>query len=1487
MPYSTPHRSSSSTCEGEVLGTYKRLCVPDVVPNASLQARISSFMSIFATDMGRKDDENKASTTELGSHANMIVVGAQATIIQQSGRSAEVRAFSDECSKLEKIPIVDAVIAYDCPYAMKTYLLIVRNALHVPSMAHNLIPPFVMREAGLVVNDVPKIHCGDGVTRESHCIIVKEPSLRIPLHLDGVFSCFNTRALNTEEQTNCDEYEYVMLSPAGVWDPHDETYASNEDSFLDWQGEMIYPEPKRRKIIDERDYIDISVTEARYETAIDAVVAGNDVTYVTDDESQASETQQESYDMFNMDQDDPIRANICDLSALFDESYLQQLLEDRVAESKIGMAIGSMNAANPQDDMDCELFDSAVSAAHAERPKGVSKELLMKVWRIPENEARRTLEVTTQLNQQDADSNLSRRFGTNDRMLRYRRINSLFYSDTFFTKPKLVSVRGFSCMQLFVSDKGFMKVYGMKSAKEFPQALKLFCKEVGVPRALVVDPHKSNKSVEVRAFCHKIGSTLRVLEENTQHADRAELYIGLLKEAVRKDMREMHSPLRLWCHCAERRAQIFNLTAKNLFQLEGQNPHLATFGEMGDISNLCQFGWYEWCYFRQHNAGFPQMQEVLGRCLGPTKNEGNEMCQWVLQMNGEIVPRRSLRRLRAEEISVTNEAEASKRAQFDEAITKKLGNSFSAAPERRPSEAFHQEEDAANNWMYIPYEDDVEVSAPTPAADLFDASGKPVGQQSMTDTLINAEVLLPQGEEMQMAKVVRRCVDENGKVIGTFDNNPILNSMIYECEFPDGVTKQYAANIIAENILQSVDNQGYSSHMLDSIIDCKKNGSAITKDNAYITSKRGVRSLRQTTIGWDFQVLWKDGTKQWIPLKILKESNPVDIAEFVKSRGIADEPAFAWWVPYTLKKRDRIISAINSRVRKKTHKFGLEVPTSIEDARRIDKENDNTFWQEAIAKEMYNVSIAFKILEDNENLPVGYSKTSGHLVFDVKMDFTRKARWVKDGHKHPDPESSSYAGVVSRESIRIMLTWAALHEVDIMAADIRNAYLQAPTSEKHYVICGLEFGLEHLGKRALVVRALYGGKKAGHDFWKHLRSCMNYLGFESSKADPDVWFRPFTRADGTEIYEYVLLYCDDCLVISDNATSILRNEIGKYWNLKEESIKSPDIYLGGAMRKTTLDNGVEAWRFGSAQYVGAAVKNVESYLEKKGEKLAARASAPLPNNYRPEIDVTDELEGAEASYYMSLIGILRWMVELGRVDICVEVSMMSSHLALPRKGHLAALFHMFAYLKKHHNAEMVFDPTEPDIDEAQFPRENWSHTVYGEVKEEIPPNMPVPRGRAMRMRVYVDSDHAGESLTRRSRTGFIVFLNGAPIYWLSKKQTSCETSTFGSEFVAMKQASEFVRGLRYKLRMFGIQCQEPTFIYGDNQSVLANTTVPDSQLKKKSNSIAYHFVREGCARDEWRTTYVNTHDNPADLMTKPLPSGEKRNKFVRMLLWWL
>ena len=160
------------------------------------------------------------------------------------------------------------------------------------------------------------------------------------------------------------------------------------------------------------------------------------------------------------------------------------------------------------------------------------------------------------------------------------------------------------------------------------------------------------------------------------------------------------------------------------------------------------------------------------------------------------------------------------------------------------------------------------------------------------------------------------------------------------------------------------------------------------------------------------------------------------------------------------------------------------------------------------------------------------------------MDFTRKARWVLDGHKTPDPSGSTYAGVVSRESVRIAFTYAALNGLQVCAADIRNAYLQAPSSQKDYVICGPEFGLENVGKPALIHRALYGGKTAGRDFRNHLRACMHQLGYSPCLADPDVWMRPGLRSDGSECNEYILLYVDDALAIGVDAEKMLRNEVG-------------------------------------------------------------------------------------------------------------------------------------------------------------------------------------------------------------------------------------------------------------------------------------------------------------------------------------------------------
>ena len=138
-------------------------------------------------------------------------------------------------------------------------------------------------------------------------------------------------------------------------------------------------------------------------------------------------------------------------------------------------------------------------------------------------------------------------------------------------------------------------------------------------------------------------------------------------------------------------------------------------------------------------------------------------------------------------------------------------------------------------------------------------------------------------------------------------------------------------------------------------------------------------------------------------------------------------------------------------------------------------------------------------------------------------------------------------------------------------------------------------------------------------------------------------------------------------------------------------------------------------------------------------------------------------------------------------------------------------------------------------------------------------------------------------MSRRSRSGVLIYLNRSPIVWYSKRQNSVETSTFGSEFVALKAATELVVGLRYKLRMMGVPIDGATNVQVDNQSVVYNTTLPESTLKKKSNAIAYHYVRENVAADTIRIRFCRSEDNLADMLTKIQPGTTRRSLAGRVL----
>ena len=200
-------------------------------------------------------------------------------------------------------------------------------------------------------------------------------------------------------------------------------------------------------------------------------------------------------------------------------------------------------------------------------------------------------------------------------------------------------------------------------------------------------------------------------------------------------------------------------------------------------------------------------------------------------------------------------------------------------------------------------------------------------------------------------------------------------------------------------------------------------------------------------------------------------------------------------------------------------------------------------------------------------------------------------------------------------------------------------------------------------------------------------------------------------------------------------------------------------------------------------------------------------------------------------------------------------------------------------MKKGEHGRIVFDGSSPPVDDGLFNPVNPSEWIdfYPDAAEAIPPNMPPPRGRAVDLCCYVDADHAGNLMTRRSHTGIILYVNNTPIIWFSKRQNTVETSSFGSEFVALRIATEMIEALRYKLRMFGVPINGSTSVFCDNKSVVTNSSVPSSVLSKKHNSICYHRVREAQAAGTLQVGWIEGEYNKSDLMTKTTLSTSRRH----------
>jgi hypothetical protein len=197
----------------------------------------------------------------------------------------------------------------------------------------------------------------------------------------------------------------------------------------------------------------------------------------------------------------------------------------------------------------------------------------------------------------------------------------------------------------------------------------------------------------------------------------------------------------------------------------------------------------------------------------------------------------------------------------------------------------------------------------------------------------------------------------------------------------------------------------------------------------------------------------------------------------------------------------------------------------------------------------------------------------------------------------------------------------------------------------------------------------------------------------------------------------------------------------------------------------------------------------------------------------------------------------------------------------------------FWLFKIHDRSTMVFDHKYINWTDSDFAEYDWTG-FYNDTQEDIPPNAPKPRGHPVQINVFVDASHASNKLNRRLHTGILIYLNSSPTIWYSKSQKNVESSTFGSEFVALRIATEKIKGLLYKLRMLGVPLDGPAKVLVDNDTVIKNATIPSSSLQKRHDSTCYHYVREAVASKVMCVACIPSSENLADMFTKNFGSHQ-------------
>ena len=1045
---------------------------------------------------------------------------------------------------------------------------------------------------------------------------------------------------------------------------------------------------------------------------------------------------------------------------------------------------------------------------------------------------RETFKRTTQYVRLPGSEILKKRYKSPFPALNVYRREEPVAMDTVFSEVPAID-DGSTCAQLYVGTKSTVSdVYGMKSEKQLVNTLEDNIRERGAMKQLISDSAQSEIGKRILAILRTLCIPSWQSEPYQQHQNPCERRYQDIKRMTNTLLDRTGSLPSTWLLAMAYVCFLLNHTYNGSIR---SIPITVATGSTPDISPLLAFTWWEPVYYKVDDSKFPtDSREKRGRFVGIAENVGHSMTFKVLTDDTQRVICRSGIRSALDS--------SSSNLRLDPIDGESLRNFVK----------FREDSIRENQSPPMDNIVDQDRSSASSAA----PSEKPIVRPIIDPAdLVGRSFLKDQDDGERHRFQIIRMMDEH---LDKIDQHP--ERIKYLCRINESDREE----LIAYNeILSFIESQAQNDVIWNFRRIVGHEGPLARNHPDYNGSNFNVK------------IEWENGEITSEPLNVIASDDPVTCAIYARENQLLDVPGWKRFKSIAKREKKYLRMVNQAKLRSyntaKRYKYGFQVPRNYEDAVRIDRTMGNTKWQDAVKLELDQVNSYNVFIDHGSKPPADYRKIRVHLVFDVKHDGRHKARLVADGHLTEVPLESVYSGVVSLRGIRILVFLAELNQLETWATDIGNAYLEAKTSEKLYIVAGAEFG-DLQGHVLVIDKALYGLRTSGKRWHERLSDCLRDLGFQPCIAEPDIWLRP-----GQDCYEYIGVYVDDLAIVAKDPQEII-DKLTDTHKFKLKGTGPMSFHLGCDYKRD--NNGVLC--ISPTKYIG---KIVDGYKQMFGCSPPANISSPLEKGDHPEMDTSELLDAEGIERYQSLIGTLQWAVSLGRMDIATAVMSMSSFRAAPRQGHLERVKRIVGYLYKMRHGAIRVRTNEPDLSSYGTPHHDWMGTVYGDCEEDIPTDAPPPKGKFVTTIHYVDANLMHDMISGKSVTGCVHFLNQTPVDAYSKKQATVETATYGSEFVAARTCTEQIIELRTLLRYLGVPIREQSYMFGDNQAVVKSSTLPEAKLHKRHTLLSFHRVRLAIAARIVHFIHIDGRINPADILSKHWGYRQVWENLQPLLFW--